>query len=83
MNVLGGLLTAFPRIVYGDYLRAARAFFTGPILVACMFAMQGSQIMNSYTLIWWQANTFDRPNSFYQILYACLGVSQALFTFGV
>ncbi|EIW57395.1 ABC protein [Trametes versicolor FP-101664 SS1] len=69
--------------VYGDYLRAARAFFTGPILVACMFAMQGSQIMNSYTLIWWQANTFDRPNSFYQILYACLGVSQALFTFGV
>ena len=41
--------------VYGDYLKAARAYFTGPILVLCMLAMQGSQIMNSYTLIWWQA----------------------------
>ncbi|KAI0768143.1 ABC protein [Trametes elegans] len=69
--------------VYGDYLKAARAFFTGPILVLCMFAMQGSQIMNNYTLIWWQANTYHRPFSFYQTLYACLGVSQALFTFGV
>ncbi|KAH9856552.1 ABC protein [Lenzites betulinus] len=69
--------------VYGEYLRAARAFFTGPILVVCMLAMQISQIMNSYTLIWWQANTWDRPNSFYQTLYACLGVSQAVFTFGV
>ncbi|KAI0833290.1 ABC protein [Trametes gibbosa] len=69
--------------VYGEYLRAAQAFFTGPILVVCMLAMQISQIMNSYTLIWWQANTWDRPNWFYQTLYACLGVSQAAFTFGV
>ncbi|KAI0360038.1 ABC protein [Trametes cingulata] len=69
--------------VYGDYLKAARATFTGPLLILCMLAMQGSQIMNNYTLIWWQANTWHRPNSFYQILYACLGISQALFTFGV
>ncbi|KAI0370390.1 ABC protein [Pilatotrama ljubarskyi] len=69
--------------VYGDYLKAARATFTGPILILCMLAMQGSQIMNNYTLIWWQANTWHRPNSFYQTLYACLGISQALFTLGV
>ncbi|KAL7279088.1 hypothetical protein ACG7TL_006926 [Trametes sanguinea] len=69
--------------VYGDYLRAARALFSAPILILCMLAMQCSSIMNSYTLIWWQANTWDRPNSFYQTLYACLGVAQALFTFGV
>ncbi|KAI0649348.1 ABC protein [Trametes meyenii] len=69
--------------VYGDYLKAARAFFTSPLLIVCMLAMQGSSIMNNYTLIWWQANTWNRPNLFYQILYACLGVSQALFTFGV
>ena len=63
--------------------------------------MQGSSVMNSYTLVWWQAkyagrmtdssqsltvlpySTWSRPNSFYQILYSCLGISQALFTFGV
>ncbi|CDO74908.1 hypothetical protein BN946_scf184988.g15 [Trametes cinnabarina] len=69
--------------VYGDYLRAARALFSAPLLILCIVAMQGSSIMNNYTLIWWQANTWHRPNSFYQTLYACLGVSQALFTFGV
>lgn len=26
---------------------------------------------------------FNRPNSFYQTLYACLGIAQSLFTFGV
>ncbi|OBZ72274.1 Oligomycin resistance ATP-dependent permease YOR1 [Grifola frondosa] len=69
--------------VYGDYLRASRGYFTVPLLILCMIMMQGSQIMNNYTLIWWEANTWNRPNSFYQTLYACLGVSQALFTFGV
>ncbi|KAG0695504.1 ABC protein [Suillus ampliporus] len=48
-----------------------------------IIAMQGSQILNSYTLVWWgeQRSKFDRPNSFYQILYGCLGVSQTVFTF--
>ncbi|KAI0710130.1 P-loop containing nucleoside triphosphate hydrolase protein [Earliella scabrosa] len=69
--------------VYGDYLRAARATFTGPILILTMLITQGSQIMNNYTLIWWQANTFDKPNSFYQILYAGLGICQSLFTFAL
>ncbi|KAI1797261.1 P-loop containing nucleoside triphosphate hydrolase protein [Ganoderma leucocontextum] len=69
--------------VYGDYLKAANAYWTGPLLVLCMVAMQGSSIMNSYTLVWWQENTWNRPNSFYQILYGCLGVGQSLFTFGV
>lgn len=41
--------------VYGDYLKAGNAYWTGPILVLCMFAMQCSSIMNSYTLVWWQA----------------------------
>ena len=41
--------------VYGDYLKAGNAYWTGPILVFCMLAMQSSSIMNSYTLVWWQA----------------------------
>jgi ABC-type multidrug transport system fused ATPase/permease subunit len=43
--------------------------------------MQGSQITSSYTLVWWEANQFHRGFSFYQILYACLGISQSTFTF--
>ncbi len=44
-----------PITVYGDYIAAARAYFTGPLLILCMLAMQGTSVMNSYTLIWWQA----------------------------
>ncbi|KAK7690924.1 hypothetical protein QCA50_006027 [Cerrena zonata] len=69
--------------IYTAYLRAAKALISGPLLILFMILMQVSQIMNSYTLVWWQANTWDRPNSFYQTLYGCLGCSQAIFTFAV
>ncbi|ETW82987.1 ABC transporter [Heterobasidion irregulare TC 32-1] len=62
------------------YLMAGNGRVTGPLIILFMILMQGSQIMNSYTLVWWPANQFDRPSSFYQILYAGLGVSQTLFT---
>ncbi|KAG1891771.1 ABC protein [Suillus fuscotomentosus] len=65
--------------VYWTYLAAGRGSITVPLLVLFMLAMQGSQILNSYTLVWWEANKFDRPNSFYQTLYGCLGVAQAIF----
>lgn len=74
---------------------------TVPLIILAMVLMQGSQILNSYTLVWWQAelvkpnffavclqiltinlsSTFNRPFSFYQGLYAALGISQAMFTF--
>ncbi|KAI0342890.1 ABC protein [Trametopsis cervina] len=69
--------------VYGAYMMAGRAYLTMPFIIVFLLLMQGSQIMNSYTLVWWQANTWNRPNSFYQILYACMGISQSLFTFAV
>lgn len=63
--------------------------------------MQGSQVLNSYTLVWWQAksvassslrssvggtnipthSTLNRSNGFYQMLYAVLGISQAVWMF--
>ncbi|KAG0701997.1 ABC protein [Suillus ampliporus] len=67
--------------VYWSYLVAGRGWITGPLVLFFIIAMQGSQILNSYTLVWWESNKFDRPNSFYQILYGCLGVSQTVFTF--
>ncbi|KAI0806352.1 ABC protein [Irpex lacteus] len=66
--------------VYGAYFSAGKASLTVPFVVIFLLLMQGSSIMNSYTLVWWQANTFNRPNWFYQVLYACMGVSQAIFT---
>ncbi|KAJ7593413.1 ABC protein [Mycena floridula] len=70
-----------PLKVYASYLGAGRGFLTMPFIILAILLMQGSQIANSYTLVWWQANTFQKPFSFYQILYAFLGISQACFTF--
>ncbi|KAG1747098.1 ABC protein [Suillus paluster] len=67
--------------VYWTYLVAARGSITGPLVIFFMLAMQGSQVLNAYTLIWWESNKLDRPISFYQTLYGCLGVSQAIFAF--
>ncbi|KAI6041615.1 ABC protein [Pisolithus marmoratus] len=67
--------------VYWAYLAAGRGVITLPLLVMFLLVMQVSQIMNSYTLVWWESNTWNRPNSFYQILYGCLGLGQALSTF--
>ncbi|KAF9234111.1 ABC protein [Melanogaster broomeanus] len=67
--------------VYWAYLVAARGAVTVPLALLFLAGMQGSTIMNSYVLVWWESNTWNRPNSFYQILYGCLGVSQAIFTF--
>ncbi|KAG1733609.1 ABC protein [Suillus paluster] len=67
--------------VYWTYLVAGRGSITGPLVLFFMLAMQASQILNSYTLVWWESNKFDRPNSFYQMLYGWLGVVQAIFTF--
>ncbi|KAH8112628.1 ABC protein [Phellopilus nigrolimitatus] len=72
---------AVPWYVYGTYLEAGKGLLTLPLVLFTMVFMQASQVLNSYTLVWWEANTFNRPNSFYQILYAAFGVSQALFTF--
>ncbi|KAJ4479332.1 ABC protein [Lentinula aciculospora] len=70
-----------PWSVYWSYVKAGRGSITIPLIIASIVLMQGSQIVNTYTLVWWQANTFLKPFSFYQILYACLGISQAMFTF--
>jgi hypothetical protein len=83
--------------VYKCYLKAGRAWLTLPFIIASAIAMQcirfasiadesahviaASQITNTYTLVWWQENSFNREYSFYIALYAGLGISQALWTF--
>ncbi|KAJ7831040.1 hypothetical protein B0H13DRAFT_2432174 [Mycena leptocephala] len=67
--------------VYGYYAKAGGCWLTVPVIVLVAVFMQGSQVANSYALVWWQGNTFDKPFSFYQILYALLWISQATFTY--
>ncbi|PBK75557.1 ABC protein [Armillaria solidipes] len=69
-----------PWTVYGSYLTAGGGYIVVSFVTLAVMLMQGSQILSSYTLVWWQANAFHRPFSFYQVLYAGLGLSQALFT---
>ncbi|KAJ3572547.1 hypothetical protein NP233_g3005 [Leucocoprinus birnbaumii] len=45
------------RGVYWKYLSAGRGFVTIPLLILSVFFMQGSQIMNTYTLVWWKAKS--------------------------
>ncbi|KAF7375203.1 ABC protein [Mycena sanguinolenta] len=67
--------------VYASYIKAGRGYITLPFIILAVLGMQGCQIANSYTLVWWQENAFNKPFSFYQIVYASLGISQALLTF--
>ncbi|KAG2074771.1 ABC protein [Suillus decipiens] len=67
--------------VYWTYLVAGRASITGPLLLFFVILMQGSLILNTYVLVWWESNEFKQKISFYQALYGCLGIAQAIFTF--
>ncbi|KAL1697054.1 P-loop containing nucleoside triphosphate hydrolase protein [Schizophyllum commune] len=66
--------------VYKEYLKAGKGWVTVPLFFLTMALMQGFQVMNNYTLVWWQADSFHRSFGFYQMLYAVLGIGQALFT---
>ncbi|KAJ3773608.1 ABC protein [Lentinula raphanica] len=66
--------------VYKTYLRAGLAWFSIPLIALSILLMQGSQIINSYTLVWWEANQFGWSFALYEVLYAALGIFQATFT---
>ncbi|KAF9074671.1 ABC protein [Rhodocollybia butyracea] len=66
--------------VYKTYLGAGLGWVTVPAIILSVLLAQGSQIVNSYTLVWWEANQFGWSFSLYEILYAALGIFQATFT---
>ncbi|KAF5370179.1 hypothetical protein D9757_010634 [Collybiopsis confluens] len=76
--------------VYKTYLSAGLGWLTIPSIALSILLMQGSQIVNSYTLVWWEGSKylaydsrlkrFGWPFSLYEVLYAALGVFQACFT---
>ncbi|KAF5358894.1 hypothetical protein D9757_011261 [Collybiopsis confluens] len=67
--------------VYKTYLRSAGlGWLTIPSIALSILLMQGSQIVNSYTLVWWEGDQFGWLFSLYEVLYAALGIFQACFT---
>ncbi|KAF8582394.1 ABC protein [Ramaria rubella] len=69
--------------VYFSYLGAGGGMYTVPIILLTAILMQTSSVLNSYTLVWWQNDSFHRSEAFYMIIYGCLGLSQAIFTFAL
>nr|XP_019012361.1 uncharacterized protein I206_03208 [Kwoniella pini CBS 10737]OCF51142.1 hypothetical protein I206_03208 [Kwoniella pini CBS 10737] len=71
------------RKVYAGYLHAGRSRYTFPLTVLFATIMQGSQVMATVWLTWWQDSHFNQTWSVYQGVYAALGISQAMFTFAM
>ncbi|KAF7319425.1 ABC protein [Mycena chlorophos] len=68
--------------VYGYFVKAGGIWRTAMIIFLAVI-MQGAQVVNSYSLVWWQDNAFHKKFAFYQVMYALLGIIQAIFTFFV
>ncbi|KAG8758519.1 hypothetical protein FRC14_008012 [Serendipita sp. 396] len=68
---------------YLAYMRASRGWLTVPVIIAMATLMQASQIINNYSLVWWQENSFHWTIGYYIILYSMLSVVQSFFTFGL
>ncbi|PVF97426.1 ABC protein [Serendipita vermifera] len=69
--------------VYRVYLAACLGWVTVPVVVVMAILMQGSQVLNNYTLVWWEQDDFHWKVGYYMLLYAMLGIVQAIFTFGL
>lgn len=61
---LGNITLINAYLVYASYLGAGRGFLTMPFIILAILLMQGSQIANSYTLVWWQAKWVILQGSF-------------------
>ncbi|TXT16096.1 hypothetical protein VHUM_00599 [Vanrija humicola] len=65
--------------VYGAYLSAGGLHWI-PLVILMAVLMQGSQLMSTVWLTYWQTDSFHRKQPFYQGIYAMLGISSAFFT---
>ncbi|KAF6757182.1 ABC protein [Ephemerocybe angulata] len=67
--------------VYQAYFTAGQGFWSAPAISIAVILMQGSQMLSSRTMIWWQSNTYSQSFTFYKALYAAFGILQACFTY--
>ncbi|KAI0342903.1 ABC transporter [Trametopsis cervina] len=64
--------------VYKSYLKAGNGKYLVPALILSLAFLQGSQVLGSYWLVYWQENKWPLPPGFYMGVYAALGVCQAI-----
>ncbi|WVW79673.1 hypothetical protein I302_101642 [Kwoniella bestiolae CBS 10118] len=57
--------------------------WTLPLTLLSAAIMQGSQVMATVWLTWWQEGKYNQAWNVYQGIYAALGVTQAVFTFAM
>lgn len=50
--------------VYASYVKAGMGWITVPCILVAMILMQGCSVMNSYTLVWWEAKSVISPTFF-------------------
>ncbi|KAJ7183174.1 ABC transporter [Mycena filopes] len=74
---------AISRDVYGAYISAGNGKYILPLLALALVLLQGANVMSSYWLVYWQERKWNRPEGFYMGIYAMLGLSQAIFFFGM
>lgn len=67
--------------VYLSYFKFGRGAYMVPLCVGSLALMQTTNILNSYWLIWWQKNHFDKSIGFYMGIYAMLGIVVTILTF--
>ncbi|KAJ3531396.1 hypothetical protein NM688_g7581 [Phlebia brevispora] len=64
--------------VYKEYLKAGKGGVIIPLLILALAFMQGTQVMSSYWLVYWQERKWPLPSGFYMGVYAALGAAQAV-----
>ena len=52
-------------MVYKTYLTAGNGYILVPALLLSLLLMQGSRVMSSYWLVFWQEQRFHQPIEFY------------------
>ncbi|PCH42273.1 hypothetical protein WOLCODRAFT_137808 [Wolfiporia cocos MD-104 SS10] len=69
--------------VYKQYIKAGKGGIIIPLLIISVALLQGTQVMSSYWLVYWEERKWPYGSGFYMGIYAGLGVSQALFFFSM
>lgn len=54
--------------VYKAYLSAGNGKIIAPLIILSLVLLQGSNVMSSYWLVYWQERKWPRPEGFYASL---------------
>ncbi|WVR09429.1 hypothetical protein IAU60_006496 [Kwoniella sp. DSM 27419] len=72
---------ALKRGTFFQYIKSGRGALMAPFLLTAIALAQGTYVITSYWLVWWQEYKWPQPNGFYMGVYAGLGIMTALTMF--